>query len=59
MLFGIYQTILVNFGREVYTGTDRNSAIEIAKRSGFECSVLFDGELIATYSPISGLREYT
>jgi len=58
MPFEIYQTILVNFGYDVYTGDTKDLAFDAAKRSGFECSILLDGKLIAWYSPISGFKEF-
>jgi hypothetical protein len=56
MLPKIYQTILTNFCTTVYTGESLDLATFAAKDSGFECTILLDGTLIKTYSPISGWK---
>ena len=54
----IYQTILTNFGTELYVGENIDVAQVNAEMSGFECSVLRDGQVAFTYSPITGWRSY-
>lgn len=58
MLPEIYQTILTNFGTTNYTGPSKEDAMDCAVWCGFEATVLFNGALIATYSPISGWKGY-
>lgn len=58
MLTEIYQTVLINYGYDIYIGNIKNVAFNAAKGSGYECSILKDGALIATFSPISGFKEY-
>jgi hypothetical protein len=54
----IYQTTLTNFGGDVYIGGNYEAARAAAVKSGFESSVLLDGALIGTYSPITGWKNY-
>jgi hypothetical protein len=54
----IFQTILTNFGTTLYTGESVDVAQVNAETSGFECTVLRDGSLIFSYSPISGWKAY-
>lgn len=54
----IVETVMINFGITKYSGDSVADAIDVAKRTGFECSVLRDGELVASYSPISGVKFY-
>ena len=56
MLPNIYQTSLINFGRDVYSGASLHEAIEAAKQAGFEAVILLDGALRATYNPTSGIK---
>jgi len=56
MLPQIYQTSLVNFGRDVYLGDSLHEALEAAKKAGFEAVILLDGQIVATYSPIGGIK---
>ena len=59
MLPEIYQVILTNFGgRTIYSGVMKDIAFDMAMHSGFECSILLDGALVATHSPISGWKYY-
>jgi len=58
MLPEIYQVILTNFNGEIYTGTSKEEAMDKAVWAGFETTVLLDGSLFATYSPISGWKKY-
>lgn len=57
-MFNIYQTTLTNFGHDVYIGDDYEAARAAAVQSGFESSVLLDGALIGTHSPIAGWKHY-
>jgi len=60
MLPNIYQVVLVNIaGMAIYSGFMEDIAFGIAENSGFECNILLDGKLIASYSPISGFKEFT
>ena len=58
MLPKIYQTSLVNFGRDVYIGDSLHEALEAAKKACFEASIMRDGALVAWFSPISGWKFY-
>lgn len=58
MLPEIYQTSLVNFGYDVYTGNSLEEAKAAAIKAGFESVILLDGATVATYSPISGWKNY-
>lgn len=56
---GIYEVMLTNFGGHAkYLGDSYEEARDCAIRCGFESSVLLDGSLIASYSPISGWKNY-
>ena len=57
-MFNVYQTTLTNFGRDVYIGDNYEAAKAAAVQSGFESSVLLDGALIGTHSPIAGWKHY-
>ena len=54
----MFENVMINFGITKYSGYSVDEAIDVAKRTGFECSVLRDGELVASYSPISGVKFY-
>jgi len=54
----MFKTLLINFGNVVYEGDDQKEAARIAVDAGFEAVIYEDNELIATYSPLVGLREY-
>lgn len=54
----IYQTSLVNFGYDVYSGDSLDEAKAAAVKAGFEAAILLDGALVAWYSPISGWKNY-
>lgn len=54
----IYQVIMTNFGIEKYSGPSLDEAKDCAVWCGFEATILKDGELIASYSPISGWKKY-
>jgi hypothetical protein len=56
MLPEIYQTILVNFGYDVYTGRSLEEARAAAVKAGFESVILLDGAHVASYSPIGGWK---
>lgn len=58
MLPEIYQTSLVNFGYDVYTGSSLEEAKAAAIKAGFESVILLDGALVASFSPISGWKNY-
>ena len=52
----MFEVILVNFGNKIYEGDCRMSAIAKATLSGFEATLLKDGQLFASFSPISGWK---
>lgn len=52
------ETVMTNFGITKYLGDCLADAIDVAKRTGFECNVLRDGQLVAFYSPIGGVKFY-
>jgi len=52
----MFEVILTNIGMPIYEGTCRLSAIAKATLSGFEATVLKDGKLFASFSPISGWK---
>ena len=54
----LYETLATNFGAVYYRGANQTDAIIVAKQSGFECTVTENGRLIASYSPISGMKYY-
>ena len=54
----LYETVATNFGGVYYRGVNQTDAIITAQQSGFECTVTKDGRLIASYSPISGMKYY-
>ena len=54
----VYKTILTNFGQTKYEGPNQTDALVTAKESGFESAVFRNGELFATYSPITGWKNY-
>lgn len=58
MLPEIYQTSLINFGYDVYTGSSLEEAKAAAIKAGFESVILLDGALVASFSPISGWKNY-
>lgn len=52
-----FYVFLSNFGYSLeHTAADLEGAVAIARRAGFECSILRDGERVATWSILSGLR---
>ncbi len=52
----MFEVILTNMGYSIYEGPCRVSAIGKATLSGFEATVLKDGQYFASYSPISGWK---
>ena len=54
----IYQVVLVNFGTDIYIGDSLHDAMEAVKWAGFESSILADGSLHASFSPIGGWKFY-
>jgi hypothetical protein len=54
----IIQAVLVNFGREIYTGDSVHDAMEVVKKACFEASIMRDGTLVAWFSPVSGWKFY-
>lgn len=54
----IIQAVLVNFGREIYTGDSIHDAMEAVKKACFEASIMRDGALVASFSPIGGWKFY-
>lgn len=54
----MYESTLINFGTNVYSGDSIHDAMEAIKKSGFEASVRRDGYLVASFSPIGGWKFY-
>lgn len=54
----VFETVAINFGAVYYRGVNQTDALIVAKQSGFETTVTKDGVLIASYSPISGMKFY-
>lgn len=54
-----YETLAINTGGVYYRGVNQTDAIFAAMQSGFESTVTMNGRLIASYSPISGMKYYT
>lgn len=54
----MYSVYLTFFGYSVLETNDYNQAINKAKSTGYTCSILKNQEVIAEYSPISGLRPF-
>jgi hypothetical protein len=54
----IIQAVLVNLGREIYTGDSVHDAMEVVKKACFEASIMRDGTLVAWFSPVSGWKFY-
>lgn len=54
----MYDTTLINFGHNLYSGANIHEALAAAEKSGFESSVRYDGILVAVFSPISGWKTY-
>jgi len=54
----IYQVVLVNLGTDIYIGDSLNDAMEAVKWAGLESSILADGSLHASFSPIGGWKFY-
>jgi len=52
----MFEVILVNFGNKIYEGECQMSAIAKATLSGFEASLLKDGQYFASFSPVSGWK---
>lgn len=55
-MFGIYQTSLININLDTYISDSLHDALEIAKNTGFDASILLDGALVATYSSVDGIK---
>lgn len=57
----MYSVFLTNFGYSTEARPETlDDAIVEAQRTGFECRIEDNqGRLIATYSPINGVRNYT
>jgi len=56
MEISMFEVILINFGNKIYEGECRVSAIAKATLSGFEATLLKDGQYFASFSPISGWK---
>ena len=54
----VYNVVMTNFAITRYTGNDLDEARSAAVKTGFECYIIQDGEIIQSYSPISGWRKY-
>lgn len=52
----MYSVHLAYFGYSVLETEDFNLALDKAKGTGYTCHIIRDGEVIAEYSPIGGLR---
>ena len=52
----IYQTVLTNFGNDVYIGNSLEEAKKAADKAGFEAVILLDGATVAWFSPIGGWK---
>lgn len=52
----MYSVYLTYFGYSVLETEDFNLALDKAKGTGYTCHIIRDGEVIAEYSPIGGLR---
>lgn len=54
----MYSVYLTYFGYSVLETKDFDKALDKAKKTGYTCYIIRDGETIAEYSPIGGLRSY-
>ena len=54
----IYQTILANFGTDIYIGDSLHDAMEAVKKGGLVSHILLDGKIHASFSPILGWKFY-
>lgn len=54
----IIQAVLDNFGTDIYIGESVHDAMEAVKKVCFEATILRDGRIVASFSPISGWKFY-
>jgi hypothetical protein len=55
----MFSVCLINFGYSIFETKNINKAIDKAKQTGYTCSIIENGEVIAEYSPIGGLRMWS
>ena len=52
----MFEVILTNIGNKIYEGKCEEAAIAAARLTGFEATLLKDGEFFASFSPVTGWK---